>query len=601
MAALATVAKKVWSARRLLVLLFAPLALLPVVFALPPKEGRCLFVILLMAVYWCTEALPLSVTALLPIILFPFLGILPSNKVCAQYFLDTNFLFLSGLIMASAIEEWNLHRRIALKVLMLTGVQPARLILGMMVTTSFLSMWLSNTASTAMMLPIASAILKSLFGQEVRKDLSWESEEKAAAVRKNGLHSVPTEMQFIAGTEDKDCPEEAEAPTDLQANSKKEEDYRRDIWKGFLISIPYSASIGGTATLTGTAPNLILLGQLKSFFPQCDVVNFGSWFIFAFPLMLMFLLVGWLWISFLYGGITLRGWRKKKSEIRSDEENRARAMIQEEFQNLGPIKFAEQAVFILFCIFAILLFSRDPKFIPGWASLFTPGFISDAVTGVSIVTILFFFPSQKPSLKWWFDFKAPNTETEPLLTWKKAQDTVPWNIILLLGGGFAMAKGCEESGLSAWIGGQLHPLEELPPALAVLLITVVVAFFTEFASNTATIIIFLPVLAELAIRLRVHPLYLMIPGTVGCSYAFMLPVSTPPNSIAFASGHLLVKDMARTGLLMNVMGVLLLSLAMNTWAQTIFQLGTFPDWANIHLPNVTALPSTLANDTFQTL
>ncbi|CAI9154776.1 unnamed protein product [Rangifer tarandus platyrhynchus] len=602
MAALATVAKKVWSARRLLVLLFTPLVLLPVVFALPPKEGRCLFVILLMAVYWCTEALPLSVTALLPIVLFPFLGILPSNKVCAQYFLDTNFLFLSGLIMASAIEEWNLHRRIALKVLMLTGVQPARLILGMMATTSFLSMWLSNTASTAMMLPIANAILKSLFGhRESRKDLSWESEETAAAVRKNGLHTVPTEMQFIASTEDKDCPEEAEAPMDLQPTSKKEEEYRRNIWKGFLISIPYSASIGGTATLTGTAPNLILLGQLKSFFPQCDVVNFGSWFIFAFPLMLLFLLVGWLWISFLYGGITLRGWRKKKSELRTDAENRARDTIREEFQSLGPTKFAEQAVFILFCVFAILLFSRDPKFIPGWASLFTPGFISDAVTGVSVVTILFFFPSQKPSLKWWFDFKAPNTETVPLLTWKRAQDTVPWNIILLLGGGFAMAKGCEESGLSAWIGGQLHPLENVPPALAVMLITVVVAFFTEFASNTATIIIFLPVLAELAIRLRVHPLYLMIPGTVGCSYAFMLPVSTPPNSIAFASGHLLVKDMVRTGLLMNLMGVLLLSLAMNTWAQTIFQLGTFPDWADIHLGNVTALPSSVVNGTYRTL
>ncbi|KAM9681940.1 Na(+)/dicarboxylate cotransporter 3 isoform 1-T1 [Dama dama] len=602
MAALATVAKKVWSARRLLVLLFTPLVLLPVVFALPPKEGRCLFVILLMAVYWCTEALPLSVTALLPIVLFPFLGILPSNKVCAQYFLDTNFLFLSGLIMASAIEEWNLHRRIALKVLMLTGVQPARLILGMMATTSFLSMWLSNTASTAMMLPIANAILKSLFGhRESRKDLSWESEETAAAVRKNGLHTVPTEMQFIAGAEDKDCPEEAEAPVDLQPTSKKEEEYRRNIWKGFLISIPYSASIGGTATLTGTAPNLILLGQLKSFFPQCDVVNFGSWFIFAFPLMLLFLLLGWLWISFLYGGITLRGWRKKKSELRTDAENRARDTIREEFQSLGPTKFAEQAVFILFCVFAILLFSRDPKFIPGWASLFTPGFISDAVTGVSVVTILFFFPSQKPSLKWWFDFKAPNTETVPLLTWKRAQDTVPWNIILLLGGGFAMAKGCEESGLSAWIGGQLHPLENVPPVLAVLLITVVVAFFTEFASNTATIIIFLPVLAELAIRLRVHPLYLMIPGTVGCSYAFMLPVSTPPNSIAFASGHLLVKDMVRTGLLMNLMGVLLLSLAMNTWAQTIFQLGTFPDWADIHLSNVTALPSSLVNGTYRTL
>uniref|UniRef100_A0A673VCZ2 Solute carrier family 13 member 3 n=1 Tax=Suricata suricatta TaxID=37032 RepID=A0A673VCZ2_SURSU len=563
-------------------------------------EGRCLFVILLMAVYWCTEALPLSVTALLPIILFPFLGILPSSKVCPQYFLDTNFLFLSGLIMASAIEEWNLHRRIALKVLMLVGVQPTRLILGMMVTTSFLSMWLSNTASTAMMLPIASAILKSLFGQETRKDLSQQGEENSAAVRRNGLPAVPTEMQFLSSTEDKDGPD-VEAPLDLLADCKKEGEYRRNIWKGFLISIPYSASIGGTATLTGTAPNLILLGQLKSFFPECDVVNFGSWFIFAFPLMLLFLLAGWLWISFLYGGLTLRGWRKKKSEIKTDAEDRARAVIREEFENLGPIKFAEQAVFTLFCIFAVLLFSRDPKFIRGWASFFTPGFLSDAVTGVAIVTILFFFPSQRPSLKWWFDFKASNAEPEPLLTWKKVQDTVPWNIILLLGGGFAMAKGCEESGLSAWIGGQLHPLENVPPALAVLLITVVIAFFTEFASNTATIIIFLPVLAELAIRLRVHPLYLMIPGTVGCSYAFMLPVSTPPNSIAFASGHLLVKDMVRTGLLMNLMGILLLSVAMNTWAQTIFQLGTFPDWADIHSTNITSLPSASANDTFRTL
>ncbi|XP_074144638.1 Na(+)/dicarboxylate cotransporter 3 isoform X1 [Sminthopsis crassicaudata] len=602
MAALGALATKLWCIRRLLVLLATPLVLLPIPFSLPPQEGKCLFVILLMALYWCTEALPLSVTALLPIILFPFMGILPSSKVCPQYFLDTNFLFLSGLIMASAIEEWNLHRRIALKVLMFVGVQPARLILGMMMTTSFLSMWLSNTASTAMMLPIANAILKSLFGEkEAVKELGWENEENMAAVQRNGLCTVPTEMQFLASTEDKGLPEEVEAPPEIAAATKEEAEYRRNIWKGFLISIPYAASIGGTATLTGTAPNLILLGQLKSFFPQCDVVNFGSWFVFAFPLMLLFLLTGWLWISFLYGGINIRGWKTKKSEIRADAEARARAVIREDYQNLGPIKFAEQAVFFLFCLFAILLFSRDPKFIPGWASLFSPGFLSDAVTGISIVTVLFFFPSQKPALKWWFDLKAPNTEMEPLLSWKKAQETVPWNIILLLGGGFAMAKGCEESGLSAWIGGRLHPLENVPPAIAVLLISAVIAFFTEFASNTATIIIFLPVLAELAIRLRVHPLYLMIPGTVGCSYAFMLPVSTPPNSIAFASGHLLVKDMVRTGLLMNLAGVLLLNLAMNTWAQSIFQLGTFPAWAEDHTSNVTALLLDVYNTTRQPL
>ncbi|XP_069728226.1 Na(+)/dicarboxylate cotransporter 3 [Phaenicophaeus curvirostris] len=602
MAALGALVKKAWSVRRLVVLLCAPLALVPVLLSLPPKEGRCLYVILLMALYWCTEALPLAVTALLPIVLFPFLGILPSNKVCPQYFLDTNFLFLSGLIMASAIEEWNLHRRIALRVLMLVGVQPARLILGMMLTTSFLSMWLSNTASTAMMLPIANAILKSLFGEkDTSKDMNRGNEENQASLQQNKLYTVPTEMQFLASTEDKDLTEEKEVTCDALSDLKKEEEYKTNIWKGFLISIPYAASIGGTATLTGTAPNLILLGQLKSYFPECDVVNFGSWFMFAFPLMLIFLLLGWLWISILYGGINLRGWKTKKSNIRVDAEARAREVIKEDYQKLGPTKFAEQAIFFFFCMFAIMLFSRDPKFIPGWASLFAPGFISDAVTGITIVIILFFFPSQKPSFRWWFDLKAPNTETQPLLTWKKAQETVPWNIILLLGGGFAMAKGCEESGLSVWIGGRLHPLEGVPPPVAVILVTIVIALFTEFASNTATIIIFLPVLAELAIRLKVNPLYLMIPGTIGCSYAFMLPVSTPPNSIAFSSGHLMVKDMARTGLLMNLMGVLLLSLAMNTWAKSIFQLGTFPAWANIHAENATAVLTAVENVTLSSL
>ncbi|XP_070276912.1 Na(+)/dicarboxylate cotransporter 3 isoform X3 [Myotis yumanensis] len=499
-----------------------------------------------MAVYWCTEALPLSVTALLPIILFPFLGILKSKDVCPQYFVDTNFLFLSGLIMASAIEEWNLHRRIALKILTFVGVRPVWLIFGMMVSTAFLSMWLSNTASTAMMLPIASAILKNLFGEE---------EENTVAVGTNGMNPVPMEMQFLARREDKDFPEEAEDPPALADSNKKAEEYRKNIWKGLLISIPYAASIGGTATLTGTAPNLILLGGIKSAFPQSDVVNFGSWFIFALPLMVLFLLIAWLWISFLYGGMFTRGW-KKDTEVNATGEERARAVIQEEYKSLGHMVFAERAVFVLFCMFAILLFFRDPKFIPGWSNLFKPGFTSDAVTGVSIVTILFFFPSKRPSLKWWCDFKAPNTETKPLLTWKRAEETIPWSIILLLGGGFAMAKACEQSGLSLWISDQLHPLENVSPALAVFTITCVVIFFTEFASNTATIIIFLPVMSELV----------------------------------------------RTGLLMNLLGIMILNMAINTWAQPIFQLGSFPDWAQDHLTNVTGKPPSLvANDTLLAL
>ncbi|XP_029012643.1 solute carrier family 13 member 3 [Betta splendens] len=597
------VSKKLWCVHKQLILLLAPLLFLPLLFTLPEKEGKCLYVVLLMAVFWCTEALPLAVTAMLPVCLFPTLGILPSKKVCPQYFLETNFLFLSGLIMASSIEEWGLHRRIALKVLTIVGVKPAWLILGMMATSSFLSMWLSNTATTAMMLPIANAILESLFGDletlkqkcKSTEDLEHMDTNGQSNIKLHSLSSVPSEKQILS-IDGVDGMEPTERPTE---ESRAESEYQMKVWKGFLICIPYAASIGGTATLTGTAPNLILIGQLKSYFPDCDLINFGSWFAFAFPLMLLFLFLGWIWISFLYGGLNTR-MCVKKADQRAEAEARARALIEEDYRKLGPLNFAEGAISFFFVLFAVLLFTRDPKFVTGWSVLFKKGYVSDAVTGVIIVSILFFFPSQKPSLSWWFNPKASNTPYVPLLTWKKAQESVPWNIILLLGGGFAMAKGCEESGLASWIGGHLQPLAEVPPAAAAVLITAFVACFTEFASNTATIIIFLPVIAELAIRVSVNPLYFMVPATVGCSYAFMLPVSTPPNSIAFASGHLMVKDMVKTGFVMNVLGVLSVSLAMNTWGVAMFDLNTYPEWAAptnrsaaVHFASVQSLNATL--------
>ncbi|CAG03889.1 unnamed protein product, partial [Tetraodon nigroviridis] len=586
-------ARKLWCIRKQLIVLLVPLLFLPLLFTLPEKEGKCLYVVLLMAIFWCTEALPLAVTAMLPVCLFPTLGILPSKKVCIQYFLETNFLFLSGLLMASCIEEWGLHRRIALKVLSVVGLQPAKLILGMMLTSSFLSMWLSNTATTAMMLPIANAILESLFGdlESLKEKCTSPSDPEhdlikgPSTVKLCSLPSVATEKQILS----EERTDEVE-PSDPRTSEeiRSEAQYQVNVWKGFLICIPYSASIGGTATLTGTAPNLILIGQLKTYFPNCELINFGSWFAFAFPLMFIFLLAGWVWIAFLYGGLSPRLCFKKNE--RAKAEARAKALIVEEYRKLGRINFAEGSISFFFILFAVLLFTRDPKFFTGWSVFFKKGYVSDAVTGVIIASILFFFPSQRPSLSWWFDSRASNTPYVPLLSWRKAQESVPWNIILLLGGGFAMAKGCEESGLAVWIGGHLQPLAEVPPAAAVMLITGFVACFTEFASNTATIIIFLPVIAELAIRVSVNPLYFMIPATIGCSYAFMLPVSTPPNSIAFASGHLMVKDMVKTGLVMNVLGILCVSLAINTWGVAMFNLTDNPDWAQtIKTTNVPAM------------
>uniref|UniRef100_A0A3Q3JSB6 Solute carrier family 13 member 3 n=1 Tax=Monopterus albus TaxID=43700 RepID=A0A3Q3JSB6_MONAL len=592
---LSAVSKKLWCVHKQLILLLTPLLLLPLLFTLPEKEGKCLYVVVLMAVFWCTDALPLAVTAMLPVCLFPTLGILPSKQICPQYFLETNFLFLSGLIMASSVEECGLHHRIALKVLTIVGVKPAWLILGMMMTSSFLSMWLSNTATTAMMLPIANAILENLFGDlETLKQKSKFAEDPDSDIIIGTLHTFIVLLQVsVHGLHT-----EVRTMEEIQSESK----IQLKVWKGFLICIPYAASIGGTATLTGTAPNLILIGQLKSHFPDCDLINFGSWFAFSFPLMLLFLFLAWLWIAFLYGGLNTR-LCFKKDEQRSQAEARAKALIVEDYRKLGPIKFAEGAVSFFFILFAVLLFTRDPKFVPGWSVLFKKGYVSDAVTGVIIVSILFFFPSQKPSLRWWLDPQASNTPYVPLLSWKKAQETVPWNIMLLLGGGFAMAKACEESGLASWIGGHLQPLAKVPPAAAVILITAFLACFTELASNTATIIIFLPVITELAIHASVNPLYFMIPATIGCSYAFMLPVSTPPNSIAFASGHLMVKDMVKTGFVMNILGVLSVSLAMNTWGVAMFNLDTFPDWAHplnksaviddVHFSSVQSLNATV--------
>eukprot|EP00062_Callorhinchus_milii_P019414 gi/632973939/ref/XP_007903395.1/ PREDICTED: solute carrier family 13 member 3-like [Callorhinchus milii] len=579
------IAKKAWSIRKTIVLFLMPVLLLPIIFFLPLKEGRCLYVILLMATYWCTEALPIAVTSLLPICLFPFLGVLPSAKVSPQYFVDTNVLFISGLIMALAIEEWNLHRRIALSILMFVGVSPPMLILGMMITTAFLSMWLSNTASTAMMLPIATAMLKSLFGnfdpmKQNDSEAIKQNDDEDGLAHKDVISREPISnaVPFLISDDSQKHPQLPEIDDNLTLAQQKEQEQQKKLWKGFLICIPYAASIGGTATVTGTAPNLILLGQVKSYFPDCDLVNFGSWFMFACPLAFIFLFFAWLWIAFLYGGLSLRSCRKNTNV---ESQDRVKAVIKSDYAKLGPMKFAERSVAVFFFFFAIFLFTRDPKFIPGWAHFFGQEYISDAVTGLSLIIIMFAFPSQKPSLKWWFSSKAANVPNPSLLSWKKVQANLPWNVVLLLGGGFAMAKGCEESGLSRWIGKQLHPLEDLPPSLAVLVIAITLAFFTEFASNTATIIIFLPIVTQLAIHLKVNPLYLMIPGTVGCSFAFMLPVATPPNSIAFSTGHLMVTDMVKTGVVMNIMGIIVLFIAVNTWGLYMFQLNTYPDWAKV--------------------
>ncbi|XP_025068728.1 solute carrier family 13 member 5 isoform X2 [Alligator sinensis] len=498
--------------KSLTLLLLPPLLLLPLPLALRSLEARCGYVIILMAVYWCTEVIPLAITSLLPVVLFPLFGILESKEVCMQYLKDTNMLFVGGLIVAVAVEHWNLHKRIALRVLLIVGVKPALLMLGFMGVTAFLSMWISNTATTAMMVPIVQAILEQMYSteQDLAEQPVGQTNVTIELEEKNAANTVG--VQVISNGHISDDP-----------TAYKESELKKRTCKGLILCVCYAASIGGTATLTGTGPNLVLKGQMNELFPRNgDTVNFASWFGFAFPNMILMLILAWLWLQFSFMGL----------------------------------KFVTDATVAIFV--ALLLFivpATKPKFFCCHRDSFDPEQRERAMKEP-------FWPA-------------------PLLEWKVVQRRLPWSIVLLLGGGFALARGSEASGLSRWLGQQMSPLSSVPAWAIAVILSFVTAVFTECTSNVATATLFMPIFASLAQSIKVNPLYIMIPGTLSASFAFMLPVATPPNAIVFSYGHLRVADMAKTGFIMNILGVLCVTLAINTWGRPLFDLDTFPSWANI--------------------
>ncbi|KAM7373885.1 hypothetical protein PAMP_006575 [Pampus punctatissimus] len=640
--------RQVWRLKGIFVLVCSPFILLPL--AVSTSEAACAYVIALMAVYWCTEVLPLAVTALLPTILFPVLGIMESKDVCMQYLKDTNMLFVGGLMVAVAVEHWNLHKRIALRVLLLVGVRPPLLMLGFMGVTAFLSMWISNTATTAMMVPIVRAVLDQIQGKvdsnpssknQNRAEVSHkEHQEKTISILQTAASNILENPAVFAVTLTQDGSEKSSnlrdnmseqkeasegqmdrqesikptpqdkppsdhtdtrtvvmsvesvsCPLELEELSNLEEERMR-MSKGLLLCVCYAASIGGIATLTGTGPNLVLIGQLNQLFPQNgDVINFASWFAFAFPIMLLMLTLAWFWLQFLYIGCNLRQtWGCRM--VRSEKERMAYKVIRDEHQHLGSTSYGEVNVLVLFILMVALWFTRDPRFMDGWAThIFNAKaeFVTDATVSLFVAVLLFVLPSEPP--RYLCCWRSSDTDSQvsqgpapPLLTWQVTQKKMPWNIVLLLGGGFALAKGSEESGLSRWLGAQMTPLHSIPPWAIAIILCLLIATFTECASNVATATLFLPILASMAQSINLNPLYVMIPCTLSASFAFMLPVATPPNAIVFSSGYLKVSDMAKTGVVMNIIGIGCISLAINSWGRVMFDLDSFPSWANTTAP-----------------
>lgn len=546
------------------------------------KESRCAYIIIVMATMWLTEAIPISATALFPIWLAPMLGVATAKQMSANLWTDTSSLFFGGLLLAVAIENVGLHKRIALGTMRLVGAQPILLMVGLMVPTWFLSMWISNTAATSMMLPIIQAVIKTL--EEVQKkshdfegldNIGYEMEN--AHPEKN----ISVDSQVDGVNSHSRAPHSYNVSEEISTHHREQ----KRIAKGFALCVAYAANIGGIATLTGTPPNLVLR-ETADINYQARVetlggdqqsiesgINFANWMGFAFPLSLVTLVVGWAWLQLLF--IRCGCCRRMAPEAKSGIK---RAVL-EEYRALGPVKMSEIIVSVDFCLVVILWLSRAPPNSDGWEVAFIiekVKYVSDSTPIILLVLILFILPDSKPQVFAWADnYSMPRYS--PILTWKSAQEKVPWGVLILLGGGFALAKASQISGLSDYVGKELEVLSKFDSTLMVFFISCIVALATEVTSNTATSQLLLPIMFSLSITIESHPLYLMIATAVACSFAFMLPVATPPNAIVFSTGYLTIPDMALAGLPMNAIAIGCLTLAINTWGKSMYDLDTFPE------------------------
>ena len=483
-------------------LVFSLIWLLPTPDGLSQPGQRTAAVTALMAIWWISEAIPIYATALIPLVLFPLLGILPAELTAQNYGHNYVLMLLGGFFIARAIEYQGLHRRIALGVVKVVGSRRSRIMLGFMLATAFLSMWITNVAVVLMMLPIATAVITR--------------DEEGPAVDQPDRFGV-----------------------------------------ALLLGIAYAASIGGTGTLIGTPPNMVLVGVLSTLYPESPAISFFEWMQIALPLVAIFLPVVWMYLV-------------RYHRVRGCIEGGA-TVIQSEWEALGTMRSGEQRVLIVFLLTAFgWIFRRDwaidQVVIPGWGTLLgVEEYVHDSTVAMLGALALFVLPSGTPKKR--------------LLDWNTAR-TIPWGVALLLGGGFAIASGFRETGLALWIGENLVGVSQLPTAIMLTFVVGVIIFLTEINSNTATATIFLPILGTMAVAGQINPLLVMIPATFACSFAFMLPSGTGTNTVIFGSERLTISDMARCGLGMNLISWVLLTVLLYFLVIPLLGIETeLPDWA----------------------
>ncbi|XP_017107708.2 protein I'm not dead yet isoform X1 [Drosophila bipectinata] len=541
-----------------LVVFLVPLLCLPIMLLNNIPEYRCMYLLLVMAIFWVTEALPLYITSMIPIVAFPVMGIMDSNKTCSLYFRDTLVMFMGGIMVALAVEYCNLHKRLALRVIQIVGCSPRRLHFGLIMVTMFLSMWISNAACTAMMCPIIQAVLEELQAQGVCK-----------------INHEP-QYQIVGGA---------------KKNNEDEPPYPTKITLCYYLGIAYASSLGGCGTIIGTATNLTFKGLYDTRFPNAtEQMDFPTFMFYSVPSMLVYTVLTFVFLQWHFMGL----WRPKSKEAQEVQRGNegadvAKKVIDQRYKELGPMSIHEIQVMILFIIMVIMYFTRKPGIFSGWADLLSAKVVGNSMPTIFVVIMCFVLPANYAFLRYCCGKGPVPTSTTPsLITWKFIQTKVPWGLVFLLGGGFALAEGSKVSGMAKLIGSALIGLKVLPNAVLLLVVILVAVFLTAFSSNVAIANIIVPVLAEMALAIEIHPLYLILPAGLACSMAFHLPVSTPPNALVAGYANIRTKDMAIAGIGPTIITIVILFIFCQTWGLVVYpNLNTFPDWARAAALNAT--------------
>lgn len=496
-------------------------------------------VAILMGIWWMTEAIPLAATALIPMVVFPALQVDSFSGTAGPYASDTIYLFMGGFILALAMQRWNLHRRIALTVVNMVGTKPRQLVTGFMIATGFLSMWVSNTATAVMMLPIGMSVLQLVSQLEGSRQADSE-DLPADAESVSGTARDATKGGVVAAIvqKGKDASETISKQTQL---------YHSKFAISLMLGIAYSASIGSLGTIIGTPPNSLLVAYLKE---NHDIsIGFGQWMLVGVPLAVTFLAIGWFLLTYVL-------FPPEISEIPGGKK-----LIRSELKKLGPMGSGELLVGILFVAAAILW-----VFLPFFLKFFGIQIKGiDTIIGMGISLLLFIIP-------------ADPKRGVRLMNWESMKD-LPWDIILLFGGGLALSGQFSHTGLSNWVGHSVEQLRTLPIIVILFAITALVLALTELTSNTATAAAFLPIIGGVAIGLGygdMNILLFVIPAALAATCAFMLPVATPPNAIAYGSGYVRIVDMIKAGFWFNVIGIFLVMGTVLALAVPIFGLALTP-------------------------